>query len=343
MSQFAPISIPVVQIRPNMILIYPETIWPDGFRPHRKQTRWSKYLQEQKKAQALFEGKKAYSGQLTFHSRKRLQKSINLLVAIAAPKRVQAPKTGKFFTFRVNFVTLTLPAAQGSVTDKEIKKTCIDNWLKAMRRRHQLKSYVWRAERQYNGNVHFHITTETYLPQDDVRNEWNRQLAKFHFIDEFHAKHKYRNPNSTDVHAVWKIKNIASYMVKYMSKDPIEHLEEINSNRLKNGKDILIPEDHPFRKVEGQPEWDLPIEGKVWDCSQNIKTKESCVTEFEPEIKEELNVIITTNRLKWKHTEHCTLIFIGNQIMSQILTGFLLAMYLDYLSNIKSGRQTIKI
>lgn len=333
-----PVSIPVVQIRPNMILIYPETIWPDGQRPYKKQSRLSEYLQEQRKEAKLFEGKKAYSGQLTFHSRKRLQKSINLLVAIASPKRVTAPKTNKKFTFRVNFITLTLPSAQGALSDKELKKGCLDNWLKAMRRRHQLKSYVWRAERQYNGNIHFHITTETYLPQDDVRNEWNRQLAKFHFIDDFHAKHKYRNPNSTDVHAVYKIKNIAAYMVKYMSKDPIEHLAEINLKRTRRGKSLLVPEEHPFRKIQGQPVWDAPISGKVWDCSQNLKQKGSCVTEFEPDIKNEVNQLISNHHLNWKHTEYCTLIFIGNQIMADILTGYLLQLYLDYLSNIKGQR-----
>ncbi len=335
MNQFSPISIPVVQIRPNLILIYPETIYPNGIRPHRKQSRLSQYLQEQKKEQALFEGKKAYSGQLTFHSRKRLQKSINLLVAISSPKRVVSPKSNKKFTFKVNFVTLTLPAAQGSVSDKEIKKTCLDNWIKAMRRKHQLKSYVWRAERQYNGNVHFHITTETYLPQDSVRNEWNRQLGKFHFIEDFHSKHKHSNPNSTDVHAVWKIKNIAAYMVKYMSKDPKEHLEEINSKRIARSELPLIPEEHPFRLVKGQPTWDAPINGKVWDCSQNIKTKASCVTELDPEIKEEIAELIRNKHLKWKNTEYCTLIFAGNAIMTQILSGFLLQLYLSYLSEIK--------
>jgi hypothetical protein len=120
-----------------------------------------------------------------------------------------------------------------------------------------------------------------------------------------------------------------------MSKDPKEHLEEINAKRLDKDESPLIPENHEFRKVEGQPKWDDPINGKVWDCSQNIKTKASCVTEFEPEIKNEVNQLISANHLKWKHTEYCTLIFIGNHIMSQILTGYLLQLYLDYLSEIK--------
>lgn len=338
LMQMQPVSIPVVQIRPNLILIYPETIWPNGYRPHRKQSNLQKYLSEQRKEAKLFDGKAAYSGQLTLHSRKRLQKSINLLVAIASPKRVVAPKTGKKFTFKVNFVTLTLPSAQGKVLDIEIKKKCIDLWIKAMRRKHQLKSYVWRAERQYNGNVHFHITTDTYLPQDDVRNEWNRQLGKFHFIDEFHSKHKHRNPNSTDVHAVWKIRNIAAYMVKYMSKDPKTHLTEINAARDLKGEKHLIPEDHPFRKIDLQPKWDDPISGKVWDCSQNLKSKERCVTELDQTIKQEIAAVISENHLKWKDTEHCTLIFMGNAIMEKVLNGFLLHLYLSYLSNIKGQK-----
>lgn len=330
-----PVSIPVVQVRPNMMLVYPYTIWPDGHRPKPK----AKHIQLGQtfatQQEQYFEGEKAYSGQLKEHSRKRLQKAINLLVGIAEPKRISPPVVKKAFTFQVNFVTLTLPAAQRTVSDKDLKKHCLDPWLKSMRRKHQLRSYVWRAERQYNGNLHFHITTDTYLPQDEIRNEWNRFLSRFHFIDEFHSKHGYSTPNSTDVHAVWKIRNIASYMVKYMSKDPEQHLQEVNEKRIKKGKEPLKPEEHEFRMLEGQPKWDEPINGKVWDCSQNLKSRDRCECEADQEIRYLVNEVVAKYNLKVLNNEHCTMIFSNGMPFEQILGGELQQLYKEYIHRIR--------
>jgi hypothetical protein len=328
------VTIPVVQVRPNMLLIYPYTIWPDG-RPYFKTSNSAQFVITKTETQdEHFQGKQAYSGQLTHDSKKRLQKSINLLVAIAKPKRISKPMVKKPFTFSVNFVTLTLPAAQGSVTDKEIKKQCLDPWIKAMKRKHQLRSYVWRAERQFNGNVHFHFTTDTYIPQDDIRNDWNRQLSKFHFIDKFEEKHGYKTPNSTDVHAVWKIQNIAAYMVKYMSKDSETHLSEVNAKRVSQGKEPIEPQNHAFRTVIDQPKWDSPIDGKVWDCSLNLKTKERCEVEADDSIRAEINSLVKSKKLRFKSTDHCTLIFAGNTPMEKLLSGQLLQLYKTYLYNV---------
>lgn len=325
----------MLQIRPNMMVVYPYTIYPDGRMSKKHHSGYSMRQTSESSLTENFKGKQAYSGQLTPHSRKRLQKTINLLVAVSQPKRVRPPLVEKAFTFKVNFVTLTLPAAQRGVSDKDIKSKCLDNWIKAMRRKHQLKSYVWRAERQYNGNIHFHITTDTFLPQDDIRNEWNRQLSKFHFIDEFRQKHGYSTPNSTDVHAVWKIKNIASYMVKYMSKNADEHLRELNATRISNGEQAINPDEHPFQLLKGQPAWNDPINGKVWDCSQNLKAKDRCEIEAEPDIQSELNKIVFTHQLRFIHTEYCTLIFSGEKPMESILKGVLLHLYLSYLNRIR--------
>jgi hypothetical protein len=338
-SNQQPITIPVVQVRPNMIMIYPYTLWPSGYAPGRRESAFGSYDNDQSVSNDLFEGKTAYSGQLTSHSRKRLQKCINLLVAIAKPKRVAPPIVTKAFTFSVNFITLTLPAAQGSVTDKELKKGCLDPWIKSMKRKHQMKSYVWRAERQFNGNVHFHIISDAYLPQDDVRNDWNRQLSKFHFIDKFAEKHNYKTPNSTDVHAIHKIDNLAAYMVKYMSKDSSTHLTELNAKLQQQGKEPIQPEKHDFRKVIDQPKWDTPINGKVWDCSENLKAKDRCEVEADSSIRQEVNEIVHEKKLRFINTEHCTIIFSGKSKMQSLLKGELLKLYLSYLHRISNYDQ----
>jgi len=331
LSSANPIAVPVLQVRPNMLIAYDYLHWPNGS-PKRK---------DGKPNSENFKGKSAYSGQLTEHGRKRLQRTINLLCAIAKPKRVTAPKSGKDFTFRVNFITLTLPQAQGEVLDSEIKKKCLDPWFKSMKRRHGLKSYVWRAERQFNGNVHFHITSDTWLPLDDIRDEWNHQLRKLDLISDFKAKHGHDRPNSTDVHAVWKINNIAGYMVKYMSKEPEEHLKEVNQKRIAKGKPIIKPENHEFRQSPGQPKWDTPIHGKVWDCSVNLKCKSKCEVEADSELQQSCRDLIVKYNLKFVQLDRCVVVFAGQYDMEQILEGYLLQVYREYLSIVRDWIPTV--
>ena len=185
----------------------------------------------------------AYSGILSVSAKSKLIRSINLLVAISLPKKAKHFDSGKEFTFRVNFITLTLPSPQGEVSDEDLKKSCLKSWLEYWKDKLPGMSYVWRAERQKNGNLHFHVTTDRYILYSNIRDTWNNRLAKFGFISAFEKKNGHRHPNSTDVHAVANIRNLGAYIAKYMSKT-----ESVAQ----------------------------PIKGKVWDCSANLKRKDSC-------------------------------------------------------------------
>jgi hypothetical protein len=283
--------------------------------------------------------KTAYSGELCPHARKRLTHCLNLLVAIARPKVATDLKSGKSFTFKLNFVTLTLPAAQGSVTDRELKTKCLDPFIKSMKRKHGLRSYVWRAERQFNGNLHFHLTTDTYLPHTSIRDEWNRFLSRFHFIDGFVKTHGHSSPNSTDVHSISKIRNIAGYMVKYMSKDSITHLQEVNAKRSALGKSPIDPNSHPFRKVLGQPKWDDPLMGKVWDSSMNLKIKTRCEMPTDSSSNAEIRSIVRDPRTHYVETDHCFLVCLDKGRMQEVLPDRLKRMYTDYLNQIRCWKR----
>lgn len=184
-----------------------------------------------------------YSGLLTASSKKRLIKAINLLIAISVPKKAVHFDSKVEFTFRVNFITLTLPAPQGPVSDKELKQRCLKQWLEYWKDQLPGMSYVWRAERQGNGNLHFHLITDRYIHYEALRESWNRALAPLGFIEAFKRKNGHEHPNSTDVHAVKAIRNLAAYIAKYMSK----------------------------KEKEGKP-----VDGRLWDCSRNLKAKNQC-------------------------------------------------------------------
>lgn len=241
---------------------------------------------------------------MTAFAKKRLKRAIQLLVASSQEKEAIHFKTGKTFKFRVNFITLTLPAAQGDITDKDLKKKCLDVWIKRMKRKFKLNNYVWRAEKQKNGNLHFHFVTDTYLHYEKIRNDWNSCLQAFDFIDRFEQKHGHRNPNSTDVHAVHQVNDLAAYMVKYMSKD-----------------------DPEVKKIEG----------KLWDCSKALKTKQNCEMLLENEAQQIFEAARTDTNVRFKDTEVYSCIFFNKAQFSYYITGRLRGMWEEYLRTIREG------
>lgn len=273
---------PVLVIRPSCILVYNRIEQTEESRIRSMMRNSFDCFEDYLEWKSSQVNKDLYTGKLSASAARNLKYRIQLLVAQARYKTNINPSNGKPFRWLINFCTLTLSAPQGSMSDRDVKKLMFEPWLRIMRKTFGLRSYVWRAERQFNGNIHFHVTTDTWLDLVDIRTNWNNQQDKFHFIDEYRKSNSTPWPNSTDVHSTQKISNLASYMVKYMGKDPEQHLKEINSKAKKQGKPLINPGIHPWRSVPGQPKWNDPIKGRVWDCSRNLKTKEKVSYSFKP-------------------------------------------------------------
>ena len=248
-------------------------------------------------------GKAQYQGHLTPGAKKRLKRAIQLIVAIAEPKKAMNFKLNKEFKFRLNFITLTLPVKQGPHTDKELKKLVLDVWLKAAKRRFKLRSYIWRAERQKNGNLHFHLVTDTYIPYDELRDTWNLRLNRLQYIDLFEKKHGHRHPNSTDVHAIKNVRNLAGYFAKYMAKDA------------------------PM---------DQPVTGKLWDCSKNLKYKPNCEMLLESFAYDTWIKAFYDPEVPQKSTDYCTILFLKPDKFKKYVTGEILTNYNMWISHVRN-------
>jgi hypothetical protein len=120
----------------------------------------------------------------------------------------------KFHTF----VTCTLSAPQLHC-DKTINREILNHFIINLKRHHRVQNYLWKAELQENGNIHYHILTDRYIDWRKLRDLWNSSQERLNYISRFEEKHKHRDPNSTDIHALQKIKNVHAYIGKYMSKD----------------------------------------------------------------------------------------------------------------------------
>lgn len=231
----------------------------------------------------------------------RMKKAIRILVASAKTKTAFSLKTGQPFKWKINFITLTLPAMQGTRTDAEIKKYCFEPFLRIMRNRFGMVSYVWKAERQANGNLHFHITADTWVHYMQVQKFWNKCLNKLGFIEQFCKSHNHRNPNSTDIHAVFNIRNLAAYMVKYMTK-----AGNLNDK----------------------------IEGAVWDCSTNLKKAKFPSMIIEGDTETAVNLAFTTMHEKIIEFDFAKFAVMSSWQMNRVTTKTMKQLYRSWLASI---------
>lgn len=285
--------VPMVKVSPGMILAYSVLDPP----PRRSPLDIADH-------HAVQPPRALYTGILSPSAKKKLIKAINLLVAIAEPKKAIHFDTGKEFTFRVNFITLTLPAPQGQVTDTDLKQKCLKQWLEYWKDQLPGMSYVWRAERQKNGNLHFHLVTDRYLHYKRIRETWNRCLAPTGLIDRFQDKNGHRHPNSTDVHAVKHVRNLGAYIAKYMSK------------------------------TESKAQ---PIQGRVWDCSRNLKRKDVCAFPASALDYEQFAALMEAHPRAAFSTEYCGGVRLSESEMDQELPAGWKEEYLKYLERCRQG------
>lgn len=159
----------------------------------------------------------------------------------------------RFFQKRLqmNFVTLTLPSQQIH-SDKKIKRSCFSPFLQVIQEKYKVSCYVWRAEKQENGNLHFHIIINRNIHWSAIRQEWNRCIERLGYVTAYQQKfskltysqyealrgpkndeekskiqrafnrnkeENWSNPNSTDIHKIEKMTKITQYVSKYMTKN----------------------------------------------------------------------------------------------------------------------------
>lgn len=160
---------------------------------------------------------KSHKGKVSRQAQKRIEFLVNCLVLHALDKKYWSDKGMELRWFKVNFTTLTLPWEQQH-SDSVIVSKCLNLFLQNCRNRFGLKNYLWKAETQANGRIHFHLTSDCYLPHKEIRKIWISCLEPLGYIDNFSSKFHHRNPPCTEVKRVREIKKLGRYLSKYFSK-----------------------------------------------------------------------------------------------------------------------------
>ncbi len=211
---------------------------------------------------------KIHSGILSTKANNRVQTAIDWMLLLSKEKESLNHSFNSFYKWKLNFVTLTLCSKQVH-SDKWIKDNLLNQFLVELRKYCGVENYLWRAESQSTGNIHFHIVTDKFLPWQELRDRWNRIQNKGGYTDAFNLKYLHKNPNSTDIHSLKNVKNVAAYLSKYVgksSKGLIIHSSKAFdiSNKpflFLNSKWITPPVKSKFFR---------PIFGKLWSCSEKL-------------------------------------------------------------------------
>lgn len=285
----------------------------------------------QQHAAEKFKKEDTYTGILCQGAKKRLTKAIELIVQAATKektfdfvsKKTAQPIKGRF---KLNFITLTIHSPKKMIQGKDGHKKCLEPLLLWLRRYYGLNMYVWKAELQKRGQLHYHITSDCFVPWKELRDKWNQLQANAGYLDDFYAKKGHYDANSTDVHSVYKVKDMA----KYLKKSIFKTYKDIDDN--------IISE---FRKTIQNT---VSISGKVWDCSLNLKSAKyyECAEDECHEIFEQIDNECRVSGDNVFFTDTCT-IYTFKTSPAMLLNERMQADYLEAMQNIlRFERKPIK-
>ncbi len=145
------------------------------------------------------------------------------------------------------FLTLTLSTPQKH-DDNFIKRNLLNNFLIQLKKKKGIKHYFWKAEKQQNGNIHFHLITDCFLAKEFVQNLWNQVQDNYGYLDDYRNKFKKENPPSTQIQVYPTSEKSLNYMLKYALKNDSQDTEKKQK-----------------------------VQGRIWNCSdglRNLKTFE---------------------------------------------------------------------
>jgi hypothetical protein len=268
-------------------------------------------------------------GKISKTAEHKINRAIDYLTYLAQPKRLPYTQHGKGLLFRLNFITLTLSSEQIH-SDHEIMLRVFSPFLQSLRQKWHVSNYIWRAERQSSGGIHYHIVTDRFIPWNELRNVWNRYQQTLGYVTRYRdnqinwnregfrprpelyktwprtkqykayiegIRHDWQSPNSTDVHSLKLITNVRAYFKKYMTK-------------------------------EGQNSY---IEGRLWGCSNRLSDLTGARVAEYSKIDQEMRKIEADKSIKRFTSDFFTTIFITPADLKRLNCSEILQVFEDYI------------
>ena len=301
-------STALMQIRNDSIICYSKV-----------ESNKAKFLSNNFVVKETGELAKTYSGTQTTGVKKRKRKAIDIMLQCTEKRKVYNPILGYYVDHQIGMITLTFSDNSRFISGKEAHKTCLRPFLDWLTKTKKAKFYIWITERQKstdhegklkmsNGQLHYHIITDAFIPYDEVQKKWNYLQNEAGYLEEFYNKYNHRNPNSTDIHEMKDVNDLGAYLLKYITKEP---------DRLDNESD----EEFKTR---------VNIDGKIWDCSNNLSGKDFFKVEHSLSVQKKLDYLVARDLIKKFEIDYCTMYFFKGIKPYRVLDDDSKRRYLQY-------------
>jgi len=275
---------------------------------------------------------------------KKLSTAIDYLLYASKPKVIPRGFKGAGNKFNICFITLTLSSKQIH-SDKEIIKSILQPLLNYLRKHYHTELYVWRAEKQKNGNIHFHLLIDKWINYQDLREHWNKYQQNLGYVTryadyqrEYHRRgftlrknllknwnadqqfnafkrgnsENWNNPNSVDIHSTKRIKNLKKYLCKYLTKQPYEKIKEEQIER-SSINDLLS------------------IDSRLWACSELLSSCRGAKTDIDSDYLEELEKLKKDKKVKTVIGDYYTISYVDIRTLNYREFPHILTLFSDYI------------
>lgn len=273
-------------------------------------------------------------GLISHKAQRRLCQSVDWLLYLSKPKKLYPKREKCGLQFRLNFITLSLSSDQVH-DDNTIKRDLLQPFLDTLRKTWNCKHYLWRAESQRNGRIHFHLVTDQYIAWWKIRNRWNAIQNRLGYIDRWEGKTKSKQPNSTDVHSIRKVRKLGAYLAKYCAKNPkgamYTALEE------KDGQ--LAPCYNPSDALHiysAKAEKYRSIGGKLWGLSYSLSQIRSAVACVHDIKDQSLHRFWQLFGQKAEEYDHHTCVYVPVATWAKQVRGDLYTLFSSYLDEYRN-------
>jgi hypothetical protein len=241
------------------------------------------------------EKKKNYTGKMSAAAQRRVSKKILCWYtgceAYNKGYKIKLERDKK----KLVFITLTLSSTQFT-SDLEVKKQLLKPFTRYLREKKGCRNWLSKCERQKNGNIHFHLVIDRYIPKEDIREAWNSLQEKEGYLAEYQAKYGKLEAPSTEIRLVRNQAQCERYIAKYIAKD----------------------------------DENATIEGAVWSSSVSVATLEFFSFAETEETTEAINEACVAGKIKYFKNDAFVVYFCASWQVDLFLSNYYLAEYKRY-------------
>ena len=260
------------------------------------QSEFTKRKQESINELLAENGRDTYRGEMSVVAQKNLRRKIQIWHSGIEYFNSKVSNPTMRNTKRLVFLTLTLCALQRH-SDQQIKRDVLKPFMRILREKFNCINYVWKAESQQTGSIHFHVIIDQFIDKEEIQRIWNSCQQKLFYVDRFEAKCGHNHPPSTHVEVIDSLEIAEKYIEKYICKDD------------------------KYRRIEGA----------IWKASKSINSLKFFEIVEDSEINESINKAIDNKDCKLIEKDRYRMFFFEKDKLINYLPKYHKYQYFNYL------------